>query len=96
MKNADFHSAVSYIYTYFPSGFPKMKINPVTEIEITKTISTLKLKNSSDYDGISNKIMKLCRQEISKPLAYVINRSIFTGVYPERLTQYTKKVTSHS
>jgi hypothetical protein len=85
MKNADVHSAMSYLYTYFPNGVPKMKINPVTETEITRAIISLKSKNSLGYDGISNKIMKLCRQQISKPLAYVINKSIFTGVYPERL-----------
>jgi hypothetical protein len=85
MKNAVVHSAMSCLHTYFPNGFPKIKINPVTETEITRTTLSLKSKNSSGYNGISNKIMKLCRQQISKPLSYVINKSIFMGVYPERL-----------
>jgi hypothetical protein len=85
MKNADVHSAMSYLYTYFPHGFPKMKISPVTETEITRAIMSLKSKNSSGYDGISNKILKLCREKIGKPLAYIFNKSIFSSAYPERL-----------
>jgi hypothetical protein len=69
----------------FPNGFPKMKISPVTETEITRAIMSLKSKNSSGYDGISNKILKLSTEKISKPLAYIFNKSIFSGVYPERL-----------
>jgi hypothetical protein len=30
-------------------------------------------------------MLKLCRHQLSKPLDYVINKSIFTGIYPERL-----------
>jgi hypothetical protein len=85
MKNADVHSAISYLYSYFPNGFPKMKISPVAETEITRAIMSLKSKNSSSYDGISNKILKLCREKISKPLVYIFNKPIFSGVYPERL-----------
>jgi hypothetical protein len=29
--------------------------------------------------------LKLCREKVSKPLAYIFNKSIFSGVYPERL-----------
>ena len=29
--------------------------------------------------------MKLCRQQISKHLTYVINKSLTMGLYPERL-----------
>jgi hypothetical protein len=36
--------------------------------------------NNSDY-----KLLKLCRQQIIKPLTYVINMSLAMGLYPERL-----------
>jgi hypothetical protein len=62
-----------------------MKISPVTETEITRAIMSLKSKNSSSYDGISNKILILRREKISKPLAYIFNKPIFSGVYPQRL-----------
>jgi hypothetical protein len=41
--------------------------------------------DSTHQDGLTNKIMKSCRQQFSKPLTYVINKSLSTGVYPERL-----------
>jgi hypothetical protein len=85
IKNADVHSAMSYLNTHFPNGFPKMKTSPVTETEISRTIISLKSKKSSGYDGIPNKILKLYTQQISKPLANVVNKSVFNGIYPERL-----------
>lgn len=85
MKKANVYAAVSYLHTYFPNGFPNMKLHPVTEAEIIRIIINLKSKNFSGYDGITNKIMKVCRQQISKPLTYVINKSLSTGEYPERL-----------
>ena len=45
----------------------------------------MKPKNSSGYDGISTKILKLCGSQISKPLAYTIDKSIKTGIFPEHL-----------
>jgi hypothetical protein len=62
-----------------------MNCNLVTEDEIISAINKLKSKNSSGYDGITNKLIKLTRQQISKPLAYIINKSLIMGVYRERL-----------
>jgi hypothetical protein len=85
MKKPNVYAAMSYLHIYFPNGFPTMKLYPVTETEIISIINNLKSKNSSGYDGLTNKIMKPCKQQISKPLTYVINKSLSTGVYPERL-----------
>jgi hypothetical protein len=62
----------------------EMQIIPVTETEVIKIITSLKNKNSSGYDGISNKIIKCCANLISKPLTYICNYSLASGVYPER------------
>ncbi|MDR0288741.1 MAG: hypothetical protein LBH78_01645, partial [Rickettsiales bacterium] len=62
-----------------------MKIIPVTEIEVTDIIKSLKNKNSSGYDGISNNILKHCVNDISKPLTFIFNFSLETGVFPDRL-----------
>ena len=43
-----------------------MVIIPITEAELVCTISSLTYKNSAGYVGISNKIIKLCSQLISK------------------------------
>jgi hypothetical protein len=72
------YSAISYLHTHFPKGFPDMNINPVSEEEMIS-------KNSSGYNGIINKLIKLSSQLISKPLTYIVNKSLIMGLYPERL-----------
>ena len=51
----------------YPESSSEMKLIPVIEIEVTDITKFLKLTNSSGYDGISNNILKLCVNEISKP-----------------------------
>ena len=34
------------------------------------------------YDGLSNKILKLCGSQISKPLTYIYNKSVTSGICP--------------
>jgi ribosomal protein L33 len=57
-RHAEAQTAMTYLTSSFPTGFPVMKISPVTEIELSKIINTLKSKKSSGYDGISNKMLK--------------------------------------
>jgi hypothetical protein len=70
---------------YYPFEFPPMQIIPITEGEMRSTISSLKSKNASGYDGISTQILKLCGNKISKPLAFIFNKSRTMGVFPEQL-----------
>jgi len=67
---------------YYPSEFPPMHIVHITDGEIS-IISSFKSKNPSGYDGISTKILKLCGNQISKPLAFIFNKPITMGVFPE-------------
>jgi len=62
-----------------------MKLIPVTEVEVFDIIKSLKHKNSLGYDGISNNILKHCVNEISKPMTFILNYSLMTGVFPDRL-----------
>ena len=41
--------------------------------------------NSFGYDEVPTKILKLCSHFISYPLNYICNRTLFTGVFPDRL-----------
>jgi hypothetical protein len=59
-----------------------MQTVPLTEGEIS-IISSKKSKNSSGYGGISTQILKLCGNQISRPLAFTVNKSITVGVFPE-------------
>jgi hypothetical protein len=85
IKKTNVFTAMSHLYSHSQNGFPAMNFNVVTPDEIINIISKFKSKNSSGYDGVSNKIIKLCKQQISEPLAYIINKSLTMGIYPERL-----------
>jgi hypothetical protein len=47
--------------------------------------NSLKNKNSSGYDAISNKIRRLCGHLISKPLSYIFDKSLSLAIFPDRL-----------
>ena len=60
-----------------------METIPVTETEVINIIRALKPKGTAGYDGISNNILKLCAHIISRPLTYIINGTLTTGIFPE-------------
>jgi hypothetical protein len=62
----------------------EMKLIPVAEIEVINTVTFLKRKIASGYDGISNKILIHCVNLISKPSAYICNSLLTSGIYPDR------------
>jgi uncharacterized protein YutD len=78
-------SPISLLKNAYQNNFSQMNIIPVTEEEIQSIIRSMKAKDSSGYDGISTKILKMCNPVISKPLCYICNKSIQTGVFPDRL-----------
>jgi hypothetical protein len=55
---------------------------PTTEAELINTITSL---NSKHTCGLSNKIIKLCNQQISKPLIHIFNKSPSQGIFPDQL-----------
>ena len=59
----------------FPYEFPQIIHIPITETEVICTISSLENKTLCGYDGLSNKILKLCGSQISKPLTYIYKQS---------------------
>jgi hypothetical protein len=58
---------------------------PVTEAELISIIGSLKNKNSSGYDGISNKILRLCGHFISRPLSCIFNKPLSLAIFSDRL-----------
>jgi len=54
------NNPISLLKKYYPFEFQPMQIVHITEEEIRIIISSLQSKNSSGYDGISTKILKLC------------------------------------
>ena len=60
-----------------------MESIPVTEAEVIIIIGSLKSKDTTGYDGISYKILKLSAHIKSNPLTYIMNCSLTTGIFPE-------------
>jgi hypothetical protein len=83
-KFTDVGKALQSLKKSYPECTSEMKIIPVTETEVIDVIKSLKNKNSSGYDGISNNILKHCANDISKPLTFIFNLSLVTGVFPDR------------
>ena len=59
--------------------------NLVEEGDVTKYITALRTKNSSGHDGISVKLLKFLSSAMVKPLTLIINQSLVTGIFPEKL-----------
>ena len=59
--------------------------NLVDEDHINKIMKSLKNKTSSDHDGISIKLLKYLSPALLKPLTLIINQSLMTGLFPEKL-----------
>ena len=61
-----------------------MFLEPVSETEIKKLISSLK-SNTPGYDMIGSAVLKWCVDSISEPLSYVCNMSLQEGLFPDEL-----------
>lgn len=59
-----------------------MFLEPITENDVIKHISTLKSGSSPGHDGISADIIKHTHTEIVTPLTHIINRTFETGIVP--------------
>ena len=77
----------------------RLQFKCITETETLKAIDNLENKNSSGHDGISNKLLKLTKKELSNSLTLIINQMITTGIFPDsfkksKLLHFLKKVIS--
>ena len=60
-------------------------IVPTDKCEIEKLITSLPNKNSSGFDLVNNKLLKLIKVEIATPLEIVFNQSIECGIFPDKM-----------
>ena len=51
-------------------------------MEVISAINNLENKTSYGCDGISNKLLKLIKNEISKPITLIVNQCLTTGIFP--------------
>ena len=55
----------------------------ITEETTIKAIDELENRSSSGHDGISNKLLKVIKFNISKSLTIIINQMLTTGIFPD-------------
>ena len=61
------------------------KFNTVTEAKVQNIIEQLNSRSSSGYDGLSTSLLKKIKLVISRPLTTIINQSLNTGIFPDKL-----------
>ena len=57
----------------------------VDDDTIVKTLQSIKSKSSSGHDGISSKLLKFLSPPLISPLRVIINQSLITGIYHDKL-----------
>ena len=62
---------------------------PVTEKEVTEIMSGCKSQTSYGHDEISMKTVKHVIKQIVRPLTYIFNRSLITGIFPGDMKKQT-------
>ena len=76
--NADY---TQYVST--PLTETKLQFKCITNNDTQRAIDKLENKSSSGHDGISNKLLKLLKIELSKSLTLIINQMITTDIFPD-------------
>ena len=60
-------------------------LEPIESTQIINIVNKLKPKLSSGHDEISTKLLKSTIQNIIHPITHIINRSLLTGIFPDKL-----------
>ena len=63
----------------------RFKFSLVSESVIGKIIIDISAKNRSGPDGINTKLLKLVKHDIISPLTNIVNQTLSTGIFPNRL-----------
>ncbi len=71
----------------YTSHFTFSTIDKVTVIKI---INDMKPKSSCGIDGLSIKLLKMTKEVFIEPLLIIINQTLSTGIFPEKLKVYQK------
>lgn len=66
-------------------------ITPIDANYVIKVIMSLRNTQSEGYDSVCTSVLKACKEELAQVLAYLINLSLQTGTFPEKLKVTTVK-----
>ena len=78
-------SAKSFSYYLKQNIYSSFEFNCIDIPEVWKTINDLSSKNSCGYDSISSKLLKRISEFIEEPLRLIINQSLCSGIFPDKL-----------
>jgi len=87
-------TAINNLSSIYRETFPQIQMAPVTIKEIKDIIKSLPPKNSSGYDEIPLRILKIGMPFITSPLTYLGNKVISKGSFPLRL-KYSQVIPIH-
>ena len=76
---------IKYYLDKIPKNDHSIFLTPTSKTEITKFIGSLKNKNSSGHDGISNRISKGITHSLNEPLTIIFNKLMQEGVFPTEM-----------
>ena len=76
------NSFESYLTDNVSSNFSFQQIDCQT---VSKIIDQLACKTTTAADGISTKLLKNIRDQISEPLCHILNQSFYAGIFPDAL-----------
>jgi hypothetical protein len=74
-----------------PENYLKYRVNTelsfgvFSQADFINIVNSFQPKDSKDYYGISNKLIKFIKFEIATPLAHIFNLSFVTGKFPTKL-----------
>ena len=83
--NSDTTTPFHYLLQSLKNPFTNINLQSLLTKEVENIIKSLKPKNSSVYDGISTKLLKISSSFVSSPLTYICNKSLSSGIFPDRL-----------
>jgi hypothetical protein len=73
------------LITKFNNTFSRINWNHATTYEINEILKSLKTENLYGYDEMPIKMLKRSAPFIISPSTYICNKSLSSGVFPERL-----------
>ena len=63
----------------------RFAFHEIHNYETIRIIKNIKLSSSNGHDGISSKLLKLISDDISKCITLIINQSLMSGIFPDKL-----------
>ena len=82
IKNPQGKCYTDFLMKHVTSSF---EFKRVTENDILKIIQKLKPKSSFGHDGLSTILLKFIATDIISVLTLIINQSLVTGIFPDKL-----------